>query len=76
MSTTLPPSLRFPLPPGLGLELGGPAPGGGRVVLAPLAGSPAEAAGIQRGDTLLTIGGWLIGCGGVCVSSKAAECLD
>lgn len=44
-------------PPGLGLELGGPAPGGGRVVLAPLAGSPAEAAGIQRGDTLLTIGG-------------------
>ncbi|GIL69117.1 hypothetical protein Vretifemale_112 [Volvox reticuliferus] len=68
----LPPSafrraLRRPLPReqsylraqyvGLGLELGPVAPGGGRVVLAPLAGSPAEAAGISRGDRLISIDG-------------------
>ncbi|GLC39872.1 hypothetical protein PLESTB_001311400 [Pleodorina starrii] len=69
----LPPSafrraLRRPLPReqsylraqyvGLGLELGPVVPGGGgRVVLAPLAGSPAEAAGISRGDTLISIDG-------------------
>ncbi|KXZ50678.1 hypothetical protein GPECTOR_15g362 [Gonium pectorale] len=68
----LPPSafrraLRRPLPAeqsylraqyvGLGLELGPVAPEGGRLVLAPLAGSPAEAAGIARGDRLISIDG-------------------
>ncbi|KAG2489423.1 hypothetical protein HYH03_012061 [Edaphochlamys debaryana] len=60
-------ALRRPLPQeqtylraqyvGLGLELGPVCPEGGRLVLAPLPGSPAEAAGIARGDRLLSIDG-------------------
>jgi carboxyl-terminal processing protease len=59
-------ALRRPLPAeraylaaqlvGVGVELGGPAPGGGRAVEAPLAGSAAEEAGVQRGDALLAVG--------------------
>ncbi|KAF8072837.1 CBR1 [Scenedesmus sp. PABB004] len=61
-------ALRRPLPAeraylaaqyvGVGLQLGGLAPqGGGRVVEAPLVESPAEGAGIRRGDRLLDIEG-------------------
>eukprot|EP00198_Chlamydomonas_reinhardtii_P002185 XP_001691521.1 predicted protein [Chlamydomonas reinhardtii] len=60
-------ALRRPLPSeqsylqaqyvGLGVELGPVAAEGGRLVLAPLAGSPAEASGIARGDRLISIDG-------------------
>jgi hypothetical protein len=41
---------------GVGVHLGETSPLGGRMVDAPLAGSPAEAAGIVRGDRILDIG--------------------
>lgn len=40
---------------GVGMSLGPQAPGGGRVVESPMAASPAEAAGIVRGDRLLEV---------------------
>jgi C-terminal processing protease CtpA/Prc len=59
-------ALRRPLPAerdylaaqfvGVGIQFGPLLPGGaGRLVLGPLAGSPAEAAGVRRGDALLGI---------------------
>lgn len=59
-------ALRRPLPAelkyleaqfiGVGIQFGEAAPGGGRYVEAALAGSPAEAAGIRRGDHVLAMG--------------------
>lgn len=42
---------------GTGVQLGPISPDGGRLVEAPLAGSPAEVAGIMRGDRVLRIDG-------------------
>ncbi|GBF93173.1 histone-lysine N-methyltransferase [Raphidocelis subcapitata] len=42
---------------GIGVQLGPVSPGGGRLVEAPLSESPAEAAGIVRGDRILEIEG-------------------
>ncbi|KAI8470624.1 MAG: ClpP/crotonase-like domain-containing protein [Monoraphidium minutum] len=42
---------------GVGIQFGGLAPGGGRLVEAPLSESPAEAAGVVRGDRVLEIDG-------------------
>jgi C-terminal processing protease CtpA/Prc len=42
---------------GVGVQLGGVSPQGGRLVEAPLVESPAEGAGIRRGDRVLEIGG-------------------
>ncbi|WIA08921.1 hypothetical protein OEZ85_008338 [Tetradesmus obliquus] len=42
---------------GVGVQLGGVSPQGGRLVEAPLVESPAEAAGIRRGDRVLEIEG-------------------
>lgn len=41
---------------GVGIQFGSLSPAGGRLVEAPLAESPAEAAGVGRGDRVLEIG--------------------
>ncbi len=53
---------------GVGLQLGGTSPLGGRVVVAPLAESPAEAAGGQQGTGHCMVAAGLLheGCFMVC----------
>ena len=45
-----------PSPAGVGIQFGGMSKLGGRVVDAPLVESPAESAGIRKGDRVLEIG--------------------